>query len=139
MARTGNPADTMFPAPELGRKRSGRSLVSKEGASPSTITTGDTAMRTFNSFAASALAAAATLSFVVLSTSAQAQTCGAWRCGYNGTELNDLKYNGMKPNGWTLNGNLPHGIQMQGTAPNSTQPSKPTAVTLPSGETLNLK
>ena len=88
-------------------------------------------MNTFQSFIVSAAVAASTLGFVALSTSAQAgiSTCGAWRCGYNGIDLNGLSWNGAVLNG----------ISMQGTALGGVHAGGAIAVTLPSGETVSLR
>lgn len=108
-------------------------------------------MNLVRSFIVSAALASSTLGLVAMSTSAQAgiSTCGAWRCGYNGIELNglnwngiglnDIKWNGISLNGYSLNGPTLNGISMQGTALNGAQAGEAVAVTLPSGETLSLR
>ena len=81
-------------------------------------------------------------------------TCGAWRCGFNGTILNGLTWNGISLQGISLQGISLQGISLQGVQLNGpglilqgtastgwveAQDSAPIAVRLASGKIIRLR
>lgn len=91
-------------------------------------------MNTLKSVIVSAAVAASTLGMVAVSTSAHAQTCGAWRCGYNGVRLN-----GLEPSTLEQNNPTREDMSTQDRALVGARKGDPVAVTLPSGKTLPLE
>lgn len=101
-------------------------------------------MTTSKSFSLSALAAASTLAFAVLSMPAEAGLRQKNGIQFNGPVLQGVSLQGITLQGISLQGISLQGVQFNGMKINGTQftgakAAQYLAVTLPSGETVSLR